>query len=332
MFKWIQLHKSRELAIFGRDVCLAHKFISCCCVALLLFLSSSSANAQSNLVDRPRRELLPAVSLDMLEPSTKQLAEQLEIWDELQELHNKSTPMSFERRTALVRQVHETILESYFDAMTVQAEADRELGNLEAIKDRMIARRDRAVETNNGTNFIASGTLNTVGSILGFSAKTPPFPGNLNQMLSGVVSMGMSTYALKQQSGGKVAGEGRPTVLAELFGRPTDAHTSYPESVWRFLHSPSPENLSKTRLQVLEEKWILRDHLEDHGSKRERQKIDLVSGIGIKQRVMSIDDLTDQMEMISDIASTASLMVHHLRDLLRLIDSDVLDQVSKSSL
>lgn len=276
-------------------------------------------------MNRARRELLPSVSLEMLEPSTKILAEQLEIWDEMEELHNKAVPLSFERRSMLVKQVSETILESYFDAMTVQAEADRELGNLEAIKDRMIARRDRKVELNNGTNFIASGTLNTVGSILGFSGDTPPFPGNLNQMLSGVVSMGMSTYAMKQQAGGKVAGEGRPTVLAELFGRPTDAHTSYPESVWRFLHSQSPENLSKTRVQVLEEKWILRDHLEGHGSKRERLKIDLVSGVGVKQRIMSIDDLTDQMEMISDIASTASLMVHHLRDLLRLIDSDVLD-------
>ncbi len=299
---------------------------------LLTAIALPGAFAQSNLVDRPHRELLPAVSIEMLEPSTKLLAQQLDIWDELQELHNKSVPISFERRSALVKQVSETILESYFDAMTVQAEADRELGYLEAIKDKMTAKRDRAVETNNGTNFIASGTLNTVGSILGFSGNTPPFPGNLNQMLSGVVSMGMSTYALKQQAGGKVRSDARSTVLAELFGRPTDLHTAYPESVWRFLHSPSPDNLSKTRVQVLEERWILRDHLEAHGSKREKQKIDLACGIGINQRVMSIDDLADQMAMISDIASTASLMVHHLRDLLRLIDSDVLDQVSSSPL
>lgn len=299
---------------------------------LLIATLMPGAFAQSNLVDRPRRELMPTVSLEKLEPSTKLLAQQLDIWDELQELHNKSVPISFERRSALVKQVSETILESYFDAMTVQAEAARELGYLEAIKDKMTAKRDRAVETNNGTNFIASGTLNTVGSILGFSGNTPPFPGNLNQMLSGVVSMGMSTYALKQQSGGKVKGEGRPTVVAELFGRPTDAHTAYPESVWRFLHSPSPENLSKTRVQMLEEHWIMRDHLELPGSKRETQKIDLVSGIGINKRVMSIDDVADQIAMISDIAATTSLMVHHLRDLLRLIDSDVLDQVSSSPL
>lgn len=299
---------------------------------LLIATLMPGAFAQSNLVDRPRRELMPTVSLEKLEPSTKLLAQQLDIWDELQELHNKSVPISFERRSALVKQVSETILESYFDAMTVQAEAAREIAYLEAIKDKMTTKRDRAVETNNGTNFIASGTLNTVGSILGFSGNTPPFPGNLNQMLSGVVSMGMSTYALKQQSGGKVKGEGRPTVVAELFGRPTDTHTAYPESVWRFLHSPSPENLSKTRVQMLEEHWIMRDHLELHGSKRETQKIDLVSGIGINKRVMSIDDVADQIAMISDIAATTSLMVHHLRDLLRLIDSDVLDQVSSSPL
>ena len=47
---------------------------------------------------------------------------------------------------------------------------------------------------------------------------------------------------------------------------------------------------------------------------------------------MSIDDLNDQIEMIQDISSAASRMVHHLRDLLNLLDSDVLGEITGVSL
>ena len=40
---------------------------------------------------------------------------------------------------------------------------------------------------------------------------------------------------------------------------------------------------------------------------------------------MTIDDLTDQINIISDISAVSSLMAHHLRDLLLMIDSDVLN-------
>jgi hypothetical protein len=178
---------------------------------------------------------------------------------------------------------------------------------------------------NNATNFIASGTLNTIGSVLGFSSTTPPFPGNLNQMLSGVVTTGMSTYALKQNNGGKTRGQGNPTIIAELFGRPTDDRTAYPESVWRFFQGKLPDNSSMTRAQALENAWISRHELERHGSHREILKIDLVCGVGEARNSMTIGDLTDEINMISDVSAVASLMVHHLRDLLRMIDSDVLE-------
>ena len=74
-------------------------------------------------------------------------------------------------------------------------------------------------------------------------------------MLSGVVASGMSLYSLRQASGGKTPGEGVPTVLAELFGRPSDEQTEYPESVWRFFFSWSGR-ATLTRVQVLEDQSI----------------------------------------------------------------------------
>jgi hypothetical protein len=280
--------------------------------------------AESNLVDRPKHLLLPSISIYTLSPDNRELAEQLEIWPMLTELYDRNNHPNKERRTVLRQKIRETILESHFDAASVQAEAEREQGIIETQRETLITKRDRDIQLNNATNFIASGTLNTIGSILGFSKSAPPFPGNLNQMLSGVVAAGMSTYSLKQQSGGKTRGQGHPTVIAELFGRPCDERTVYPESVWRFIHGRAPDS-DKTRAQLLEEHWITRNHLEKHGSHRESLKLDLVSGIAIDKKCMTLDDLNDQISMISDISVIASLMSHHLRDLISLIDSDIVE-------
>jgi hypothetical protein len=293
--------------------------------AVLLFLApcaqcSAPATTKSNLVDRPKRELFTPMRIDSLDASTRELAEQLEILPMLQELYGIKRPND-QRKVWLREKIQETILESYFDDESIKAEADREQFRLSLLRESLISRRDRNVEINNAGNFIMSGTLNTVGSALGFPKSANPFSGNLNQLLSGVVSTSMSMYALKQNVGGKAPEQGSPTILAELFGRPTDFRTSYPESVWRFLHGTSLDVPEKNRLQVLEDSWVRRHYLEQHGSALEKTKIDAVCGKpGIR---MSINDLGDQINMIAEISSMTELMDHHLRDLLRMIDSDM---------
>ncbi len=280
----------------------------------------TAPETRSNLVERPKRDLCTPTTIDSLNFSTRELAEQLEIYPMLQELYT-TKDTSEQRKISLRQKIQETILESYLDAQSVKAEADREEMRLSLVRESLISRRDRNVEMNNAGNFIISGTLNTVGAALGFPKSANPFSGNLNQLLSGVVSTGMSMYALKQNIGGKTGGKGSPTILAELFGRPTDFITSYPESVWRFLHGKSVDVPEKTRLQLLEEGWISRHYLEPHGSALEKTKIDAVCGMpGIR---MSINDLSDQINMISEIEGVTELMNHHLRDLLRMVDSDL---------
>ncbi|MBX3072752.1 hypothetical protein KF707_02535 [Candidatus Obscuribacterales bacterium] len=292
------------------------------CLLALLTLTVQPLRAQSRLAERPHRELFHVVKVHTLSAQTRDLAEKLEILPLLQELYKKPVA-STERRAMLRSKILETVLEAYFDAASVQAEADREQGLLIAIQDMLEQRRDRAIEYNNAINFIASGTLNTIGSILGFTDSISPFPGNFNQMMSGVVSTGMSTYSLKQQSGSKAIREGSPTVLAELFGRPTNSETSFPESVWRFMHSSLHDSSGLTRAQAMERNWIQRGHLEPHNSKREKLKLDIVCGVAVNAKVMTLDDLADQISMIDDVSTVAELMTHHLRDILFSIDSDV---------
>jgi hypothetical protein len=284
-----------------------------------------TAGVVSNLVDRPKRELFVPLKIEELTEPTRELAEALEIMPLLREINEPSGALSPERKSEIRQQILETVLESYFDVASIQGEAEKERGNLEALRQTLVDKRDRSIEVNNAVNFIASGTLNTVGSVLGFAKNALPFPGNVNQMLSGVVSTGMSTYSLKQAAGGKTRGTGSPTVVAELFGRPVDRRTTYPESVWRFLHSRSLDHPECTRVEQLENYWISRNWLEPHGSKKEQAKLDLVCGVESARKALTIDDLTDQINVISDISAVSSLMAHHLRDLLRMIDSDVLN-------
>ncbi len=289
--------------------------------------SSAKKNAAlvSNLVERPKRPLFVPLKVEQLAEPTRELAEALDILPLLREVNDPGGRVSPERKAEIRQQILETVLESYFDVASIQGEAEKEKGDLEALRQNLIDKRDRSIEINNAVNFIASGTLNTVGSVLGFAKNALPFPGNFNQMLSGVVSAGMSTYSLKQAAGGKTSGPGSPTVVAELFGRPVDRRTSYPESVWRFLHSYSYDHPDRTRVAQLEDYWIKRKWLEPHGSKNEQTKLDLVCGVESARKSMTIDDLTDQINIISDIAAVSSLMAHHLRDLLLMIESDVLN-------
>jgi hypothetical protein len=303
--------------------------IGCLAAAVCIFasiplkvMSNTTVDAGSNLIERPKRELFTTLKIESLDDSTREMAEQLEILSMLKELYSTQRPTS-QRNAWLREKIQETILQSYFDAASVQAEATREQSLLEFLRESLISRRDRSVEITNARNFIASGTLNTVGSALGFSSTAAPFPGNLNQLLSGMVSTSMSMYALKQNNGGKTTGLGAPTILAELFGRPTDMRTCYPESVWRFLHGTSMDHPPKTRVQVLEDSWVSRHFLEPHGTALETAKVDMVCGAVRAGKRMTINDLSDEINMISDISGVTELMTHHLRDLLRMIDSDV---------
>lgn len=286
---------------------------------------------RSNLASRPTRTLFVPLKLSDSEPHTIEVAKQLEIWPYIQEIDSSLSTMSEERKTFIRHKIMDTVFEAFFDAASLEAEAEREKALFEALRRRLAERRDKGINTNNAINFMTSGTLNTIGSVLGFTSDISPFPGNFNQMMSGVVSTGMSMYALKQDAGPRSTNPGRPTVVAALFGRPVDEHTDYPESVWRFFHGPSTEKAGMSRAEVLEANWIEREWLEKPGSKRDKLKIDFVCGVPIKEKIITLDDITDQINIIADISSSASLMGHHLRDLMRVVDTDDFKDYMRSS-
>ena len=281
--------------------------------------------AQSDLADRPKRPLLVAVTMENLSQDNRQLADDLELSPMLSELYDTQHLPNAERMKELRVKIRETIIECYLDASSVQAEARREQNNRYAILAALQSKVNRAINYNNAVNFITSGTLNMVGSSINFSPSVSPVPGSLTGLLSGAVSTVLSTYTLKQNSGGKISGQDQSNVLAELFGRPCNSKTAYPESVWRFLHERSPRAPTMTRAQLLEKEWIEKGYLQKHGSRRAQLKIDFVCGLPIEKKCMTIGDLNDEINMIGDIEALTGLMDHRLRDILAMIDTDVLE-------
>jgi hypothetical protein len=98
--------------------------------------SVPSAQAlESHLVDRPRRPLFAALTLNTMPTGTREVAEILEVLPLLNELYDNDHRPAMERKIILRQKIQETILESYLDAASVLAECDREQVHLETLDD-----------------------------------------------------------------------------------------------------------------------------------------------------------------------------------------------------
>jgi hypothetical protein len=283
---------------------------------------------KTDLAERPRRPLLVVVTKETM---NSELAEDLEITDMIRELYDMEHVPSPQRMRDLRVKIRETIIECYMDASSVEAEARREQNNLQAVVALAQAKIDRAVNYNNAINFLTTGTLSVISNSLELAPTTPLVVGNTPALVAGAVSTALSAYAMKQNAGPKIAGQNQSNMLAELFGRPIVAKTTYPESVWRFFHENSPRKPGYKRSQVLEKEWIDNGYLEKTGSRKAKQKLDFVCGMPTSKKCMTLGDLTNEIDMLGDVEALAGLMHHHLRDLLSLIDTDVLESHTGST-
>ena len=102
---------SEGMSLASNATLLRHLF--CVVLASASALVPAQA-AESNLAERPKQELFTVISLNKLPKWTKEVADQLEISPQLDELNKRD--ISPERKAILREKILETILESYFDA------------------------------------------------------------------------------------------------------------------------------------------------------------------------------------------------------------------------
>jgi hypothetical protein len=226
-----------------------------------------------------------------------------------------SLPTSEELATR--QEILERATAASFEVDGVLAELNNEHARLFEMSSRLQGRRDRAVNLANIANLVTGTGLGIAVNAMQFSNSTANAGDGLG-VASGVASTVLSIVGLHLQHGPQGSVGRVPNMLAPLFGRQAGLNSYYPQPVLTYLHSvpPGESPTNGSRLDQLMEGWTVDGRIGAPGSKNSEQQVArLTSGTGDNVRV-SIDDLSDRMAMLSDVAGEVTLMKRDLADLL----------------
>ncbi len=256
-----------------------------------------------------------------LSDGAQRVAQNLQILDQLRDLHIlRSDPEKFDSLHALhIRQdVTEALLEAYFDVQESIAAIDDEIDHTQRLQDEMSDQRDKAIKYNNILNFASTGTL----SILSGSSQLRPQvhfqnAADIFTITAGGVAATLSAYALKQQSGGKRNAPRNPNMLAQILGRPVPQELQLPDSVWTFM-CDTPPGSTKSRKQLLIDKWVSAKRIDDPTSKSGQKDIDRLSGSVDLHKAVTIDMLNNRVIMLSELKVTMAQMSRDIQVIMKL--------------
>ncbi len=221
----------------------------------------------------------------------------------------------------VVRQeLSESIQAAALDVDSVVAEISNEQGELSNLRTVLQMKRDKTVAryntaaliTGSGASAAVSATqftnlgsqTNNIGDGVGIGA--------------GVASTVFSVIAARKQNGPKGTVGEVPNMLAPLFEREPTLNTFYPPSVLHYLEVvPANQDPSRgTRLEQLKAKWMQTGRLTTSHSNRQPDLTPLTSSENPEVKV-SIQDLSNRIAMLIDVAGNVSLMKRDLATLVR---------------
>lgn len=226
-------------------------------LTLLLALPGNGAFAASIAPPVSRVTDTAVEKQNGLTPSARDIAEQLGIIPLLVKIEGYGVGTELDTRGEIDRLKLKQTLTMKVAVATLQvrdatARIERELAYINRLSGVLEDRRDKAIKLNSIENVVASGGISEIGNSRSFAANQ--IPNNVLQLVAGGATIGLGSWALKQQSGGAHRMPAKPNMLAEVFNIPTDADSKYPEFVWSYLNRP-PVGASKTRIQSLMDRW-----------------------------------------------------------------------------
>ena len=258
-----------------------------------------------------------------------QVANILRISDQLEKLRTIraqtacGSPASLEE-LAIRQDILEAVETGSLDVDGVLAELESERARLFELRATLASRRDRSVALLNVANIITGTGLGIVTNALQFSDSTAKIGDNIG-IVSGLGSTALSVIGIRRQRG-PLHSVGRvPNMLAPLFGRQAELNSYYPSAVLEYLKNmPAGQSLdeSGSRLDQLMAEWRQAGRIGPIGSARTDQQIArLTSSLDTKTK-LSIDDISDRIAMLSDLAGRIGLMRRDLAGLMRSIQKE----------
>jgi|SRR5215813_5627791 len=218
--------------------------------------------------------------------------------------------------TLLIRQeISDRVLSASLQVDGLFAEIDNEVGRIDAVRDELEDRRDRALRISNLAGIVTSGIGGVVGTALQFKDSTMQ-AGNVVGVAAGAFSTFLSVIGIRQQHGGRQTLEGSTNMLARLFNGHPKEHSEYPEEVWNYLNAKPPtEEGPETRIERLKADWLKSGRLDSDPAKRSRKIILLTDNSAAPQK-LSINLLNDRAGMLADVRMRVSFMKRDLSKLL----------------
>lgn len=271
------------------------------------------------------------INSDELSGEALQLAKQLNLLDKLQRLEHlrqessaAENKLAEDQRLALIElkeEITEILEETRMEIEYVRAALAGEIAVQSELARAYAQRRDDRVFKNNLWSFRTNGVLWTLTEALSIPTYSHPrycvTSGTIG-ILAGLVPSAFSLVAAWDSKRGSFIREKWPNMLAKIFGYPVDASIDYPQSVWNFLNSVPPRlNYGKTRAEILVDQWLEDKNIRILTSRDNRAQTDLLTG-SVKQK-LTIDLLTDRVNMMSQLDAVVALMNRPLLEVMLVV-------------
>lgn len=206
----------------------------------------------------------------------------------------------------------------------VNAIIDAEVEQIRSVRSLLQDQHDKAQNIINLASLITGGALGVVNTALQFSSSTANW-GNGIGVGGGAASVVLSIVGMRKQSAKATLGDSL-RMLGRFFGHqpvaPEATPSQYPETVWFYLNSVSPDQTGKaTRRELLIDKWKREGKIDGRSSSSADSKLDIMSGNASRARKFSIAQLDDRIAMLLDVRARVSLMKLGLAEIMRSLSS-----------
>jgi hypothetical protein len=221
---------------------------------------------------------------------------------------------------SLRQEISESVLAASFDVDGVLAEIDQERARVFEVRAYLQGHRDRGVNLASLASLITGSGVGIAVNALQFSNSTANL-GNGIGVGSGIASTALSLVGIRLQRGPAQPIGSAPNMLAVPFGRKPVLSSDYPDDVLAYLNSVPPGETPErgSRLEQLKREWIAFGRLDPLDTPKGQKEVDLMTSSLDPKQKLKIDDLTNRVTMLTDVAGRASLMKRDLGELMRAL-------------
>ncbi|MBX9689572.1 MAG: hypothetical protein K2X27_22875 [Candidatus Obscuribacterales bacterium] len=293
-----------------------HRLIACCLLLVAHFLSLSLNSAQSAGLP----EAVSKAKLAQFTPVAQDIAQELgllPLYQRLEILNEKTTVDTADEleRLRILEKINSKLLYASLEVRDATARIERELAMINRLRGLLEDRRDRAIKLNSIENIAASGAISEIGNSAAFMVNQ--VPGQITQLVAGAATIGLGTWALKQQSGSANRHSLKANMLCQIFELPLDKDTIYPDLVWAYLKKTAV-GAKETRKQELITRWQrFRVIPKDLKSPAAQRRIALLTNTG-RDGSITISVFNDQSDMLFDLRAEIFQMDRDLLELMKV--------------